>query len=423
MLVEFSFSNYKCFKDEAVLNLVAANTKNKDIYSHTTGFKYNVLKTLAVYGANASGKTKLFEALKFMKSMVCPPKRGNSPDLDYWQSIYDPFRLNTELINGNSVFSVLFIVDNLQYRYALDIDREKIRSEKLFVKKQREVNIFKREGDEWKCNQEYIKPETEKLLLPIVSPNVPFLSVLATFNQQFAQNIVKWFNDLQIISNNDLKQPISALNNEEVKQKILGFLKGFDINIENLVPNEISYDEIPDNLKRFVNSDNLPVNGKLYNGVRTTHKLYNEFYENTGTTDFSLDADESFGTNRLFGMSWPIINALQNDSVLLIDEFDSSIHPNVLKKIVSMFYDCNTKSQLIINTQNSSLLKNDTKSTPLFTKDQVYVVNKNRWGESSLSSWSEYNDLRNNMERIYLEGNLEGVPYIEDDYLLNLMQK
>ena len=109
MLLQFSFSNYKSFKDESILNLIAPNTAKYDYYSHKTNFNNAVLKTATVYGANASGKTKLFEAFDFMKSVVCPPRgKDKIPVLDYWQTKYNAFRLNTYSLEKNSFFEAVF---------------------------------------------------------------------------------------------------------------------------------------------------------------------------------------------------------------------------------------------------------------------------------------------------------------------------
>ena len=109
MLVSFSFGNYKSFKDENKISLVAEQTDKNSFYSFTTPFEYSVLKTAAVYGANASGKSKLFEALDFMRSVVCPPRNGKTvPVFDYWKTEYSAFKLSTEVTGKSSFFEAVF---------------------------------------------------------------------------------------------------------------------------------------------------------------------------------------------------------------------------------------------------------------------------------------------------------------------------
>ena len=165
--------------------------------------------------------------------------------------------------------------------------------------------------------------------------------------------------------------------------------------------------------------------GKVYDGFHTLHKVYNELYERVDSTKFSLEKDESFGTNRLLGMAWPIISSLRNGTLLLIDEFDSGIHSYIISKIISLYYNSSSTAQLIVNTHNTALLSaKDEEGQKLFKKDNVYVVNKNRYGESSVMPITDYsNELRSNLEKYYLNGDITGVPYVDTESLLNEIQK
>lgn len=425
MLIQFTFSNFKCFKEETVLNLVASNTRNTGYYAHKTDFKYSALKALAVFGANASGKTKLFEAMNFMRSVICPPRRDEKiPVFDYWQTIYDSFRLNTQSENDESVFECVFILNGIQYRYGFSLNSKEILSEWLYRKLSRETLVFCREkGENYNINKRYISEKIFKTVksAKMISPAVPLLSILATFNDTLSKLLVEWFKSIVIISANDLRS-IDALTTIDKKKVIVGFLKAFDINIEDIELHETDVDNIPDKIKAIIGEKNLK--GKFYDGINTTHKVYNNLYERVNDTVFSMERDESFGTNRLFSLSWPIINSLKKGTVLFIDEMDSGIHTNIIKIIIGLYYRCSSNAQLIINTQNSSLLDaSDGQGNKLFRKDQVYIVNKNRYGESSVLPITDFrNDLRANLEKIYLAGGISGVPYVDINALLGLIE-
>lgn len=428
MLVQFSFNNYKSFKDEAVLSLVASGTGKKSFYCHESETKYRLLKTAVVYGANASGKTKLFEAFDFLKGFISPPKRDNRiPVLDYWRTKYDAFRLNTVSDKESSFFEAVIMIEDVQYRYGVELNEKEVLSEWLYMKKQREINVFAREGAEIKYNKEQINVKVASNIVSadMVSSTSSFLAVLKTFNEPLATKIVDWFDGAIVISANDIRSgvPLQYLADEEKKKIIIKFMKAFDFNIEDMNLHEIRIEDVPEKVKAMIGEDNLT--GPLYDGISTSHKQYNELYERVGDVWFSLEKDESYGTNRLFWLSWAIISALENGTVLFIDEYDSGIHPYIARQIVWMFYNCKSKAQLIINTQNASLLRYKTRDDQkLFVKNQVYIVDKNRYGESTLTPLADYSsDMRSNMENLYLDGDFGGVPYVSMSSLMELIQR
>lgn len=136
----------------------------------------------------------------------------------------------------------------------------------------------------------------------------------------------------------------------------------------------------------------VDANNHIYDGVYTKHKVYDEHYGKIGYTNFILEKDESFGTFRLVGMA---------------------------RYIIEMFYKAPSSAQLVINTHNTSLLNSkDENKKNLLRKDQIYITNKNRYGESTLMPVTEYRDkLLSNIEKNYLDGNLTGVPSVDTDYL------
>jgi len=190
---------------------------------------------------------------------------------------------------------------------------------------------------------------------------------------------------------------------------------------------EIAPDSIPEKMRSIIGEDALK--GTLYDGVSTTHRLYDESYEKVGTRQFMMEVDESFGTNRLLRLSWPILRALKEGRTLLIDEIDSGLHPFVVSTIISLFYEKNNGAQLIVNTQNTSLLAypigyedNNKDKKYLFRKDQIYIVNKNRYGESNVYPITYFQrNIRTSIEKMYLDGRLTGVPYVEFDAILDLI--
>lgn len=435
MLVSFSFGNFKSFKDENKISLVAELADANNEYSASTPFEYSVLKTAAVYGANASGKSKLFDAVAFFRSVVCPPRNANKiPAFDFWTGRFDSFRLSTKSAEEPSFFEAVFLLENIQYRYGIELNSNGILEEWLYRKNERETLILSRKVDgdgdlKMKIGRSYInaKVYTTVVSAGMVSPEVPLLTLLATFNDPLSREIVQWFGQMKVISANELVAPVEALMDENSKQEIIDFMRAFDFNIEDFAMHEINPDSIPEKMRSIIGEDALK--GPVYDGVSTTHRLYNEQYEKVGTRQFMMEVDESFGTNRLLRLSWSILRALKEGRTLLIDEIDSGLHPFIVSTIIKLFYQTTNRAQLIVNTQNASLLaypigyednKKDKKY--LFRKDQIYIVNKNRYGESNVYPITHFQrNIRTSIEKMYLDGRLTGVPYVELDNILDLI--
>ena len=132
MLVQFRFNNYKCFKDETVFNVVASKYYRDKMENLIQVPQYALLRTAAVYGANASGKTKLFQAFNFMREVVLTSADKQSNN---WQRSYSPFLLDTYSAEQPSVFEVVFLMDGIQYRYGFELNEERILAEWLFRKR------------------------------------------------------------------------------------------------------------------------------------------------------------------------------------------------------------------------------------------------------------------------------------------------
>lgn len=437
MLVSFSFKNFKSFKDENRISLVAEQADPENTYSIPSPFGYSVLKTSAIYGANASGKSKFFEAFNFMCDVVNPPRMGKKtsvPVFDFWKSKYDGFRLSTQSDKSTSFFEVVFLLGKIQYRYGIELDKDGIKEEWLYRKKERETLILSRRSGNEGISKIQIKKAyiNEKIYNNVasanmVSPEIPLVSLLATFSDPLSKEIVNWFKGINVVSANELSTPVEALRNDEHKKEIIAFMRAFDFNIEDLALHEINPDAIPEKIKSIIGEDALK--SPVYDGVSTSHRYYNELYEYLGTRQFMMEVDESFGTNRLLRLSWPILNAIEKGSTLFIDEIDSGIHPYIISAIIKLFYMAKNEAQLIVNTQNTALLSYqmiDEKSAEvkktLFRKDQIYIVNKNHYGESNIYPATHLQkDLRANLETIYLDGKLTGVPYVNLDNIIDLI--
>lgn len=414
MLVQFRFNNYKCFKDETVFNVVASNYYREKMENLIQVPQYALLRTAAVYGANASGKTKLFQAFNFMREVVLTSADTQSNN---WQKSYAPFLLDTYSADQPSVFEVVFLMDDIQYRYGFELNGERIIAEWLFRKRSKEIKVLEFDGSpSVYYNEKYINRKIINNLedAKMFRANSLIISSLSLWNDALSLNILNWFRRNNIISaslNTMAPRILTALELPKMKAKMIEFLRSADLGIFDVTPNEISIEDLPDEIKRMLPED--AINGPIVSGISISHKRYDKQHLPAGYVKLSLEKDESYGTYRFLSLAGPIINALETGSVLWIDEIDNGLHYDLVRALVSLFQDEKINvhnAQLIINTHNISLIDD----ADLFRRDQIFIVKKNRYGEANLIPVSDFS-LRESAKvgKLYREGRFGGVPYLE----------
>lgn len=428
MFVEFSVGNYRSFKDPVTFSMVAAenivakdkNIDDSNVFAIDENLK--LLKSAAIYGANASGKSNLAQALSFMKwFMVNSSKETQSTD----EIGVEPFRLSTTTENQPSYFELVFIMEDHRYRYGFEATRKQVISEWLFyVPNKKETNLFKREGKEIKFLKKYDADGIQKR----TRTNALFLSVCAQFNVRIAEKILDWVtDDLNIMSGlHDrayLEYTIDCWMNNNKKGDILKFIKQLDLGIDEIQVRREDFtidslpDEMPVELKQFI----LTTGGLQGKGtstlISTTHKKFDENGNYKSVENFNLSEHESEGTRKVFALAGPIVTALKEGEILVVDEFDDRLHPLMSRAIVELFNSCDTNSnnaQLIFMTHDTNLLSNK-----LFRRDQIWFTEKDRYGATDLYSLAEYrmsNDA--SFESDYIQGKYGAIPYIGN---LNLL--
>jgi hypothetical protein len=208
---------------------------------------------------------------------------------------------------------------------------------------------------------------------------------------------------------------VSCLMNNDNKDKILQLLKKLDLGFGDVKVEESEFtidslpSELPDEIKNFILT-NVGRKG-ISVSVQTMHQKFDGKGNPVSTDMFDLDAQESEGTQKVFALAGPLVDALKNGKVLIIDEFDARIHPLISRAIVELFNSNETNpsnAQLIFMTHDTNLLSNK-----LFRRDQIWFVEKNRYGATDLYSLAEYK-VRNDasFESDYIKGRYGAIPYI-----------
>jgi len=402
-------------------------TKLKNLRESNTFTINNVslLKSAVVYGANASGKSSLLDAMNKLKNII-----EHSLDIDKIKRyVAQPFLLNSETEEKETFFEIQFIIDEILYRYGFKIATDaKILQEWLYQKKlqykAKETRLFKREKQNITLGTLF---KEGHLLIDKTREDALFLSVVAQFNGKISEKIFTWFGQFNILSNirsDDFKHySFDKLENDKFKEKIVNFIKSADIGIYDILKKKISFDELTKENSELEKLPNFIIEEMKKNGlssIETVHMQYNKDNAFDRFKSFDLDF-ESDGTQKLLALTAPIIETLQNGEVLIIDELDNSLHTELVKAIVQLFNSEETNpnhAQLIFTTHDTNLL-----NQKFFRRDQIWFTDKNIYGDSDFYSLIEYGKGKTRddlvLEKNYLDGMFGAIPHIALDYEAN----
>jgi len=418
MLIKFTVSNFRSFKEPVSLSMVATKirARNPEVNKNNTivvDDKLTLLTSAAVYGANASGKSNLVRALVFMQQFVLTSaNESQSGELIEVEN----FQLSTETDNKPSFFEVVFLLAGVQYRYGFEVNRKEIVSEWLFsLPSRKEAMLFVREQ---KVIKRSAKFKEGKGLENKTRSNALFLSVVAQFNGQIAQTILKWFQQIGIVSGlNDIGYRAFTINQViegKYKSEIIKLVKSLDVGLDEVVGIKLDKTKftLPPDVPEEIRAIMLKSmeEGKLLT-VQTKHTKFNAKGQPVGSISFDMDQKESHGTQKLFYLAGPIVDVLSQGKILVVDEMEARFHPLITQKLIQLFNSKKTNSknaQIIFTTHDTNLLSNK-----FFRRDQIWFIEKDAKGCSYLYSLAELK-VRNDrsFDDDYISGRYGAIPFI-----------
>jgi len=414
MLIEFNVANYASFKDRATLSMVASKDRDLEENNVFKVGKRRLLKSVVIYGANASGKSNLLDAMAFMRHMVSK----SSKDTTAAENInVRSFKLSTECVDKPSFFEIVFIQNKTIYRYGFTLDRKKIHSEWLFnVPTTKEARLFVREGKKFKLNTDRFKEG--RGLQKKTRENALFLSVCAQWNGKISMGILSWFQNLGLLHGlhdfGYLDETKKSLEEPEKKKWIMQMINIADFLIEDIETSKkkLTIEDLPELIKDDFKRKILDQNEMLVE-LKTVHSQYGKNDEEVGKILFDLEDDESGGTQKFVTMAGPLLNTIQQGKVIVIDELDSRLHPKLTWTIVELFnsYANKKNAQLIFASHDTSLLNNK-----LFRRDQIWFTEKEKHGSTELYSLIELKGVRkeSSFSKDYILGKYGAIPFIGD---------
>jgi AAA15 family ATPase/GTPase len=412
MLINFSLSNYKSFKDKATLSFVASSITGNEESNIIKTDRISLLKSVAIYGANAGGKSNFVKGLVFMRWFVI----NSSKETQSKEPIdVDPFRLNSSTESEPSEFEVEMLIDEVRYRYGFRTDNKRIFAEWLFEgTKNKEYPCFLRIEQDFKLWKRF--EEGEKLESK-TRDNALFLSVVSQFNGKKSQDIVNWFSNLSPVHGLDLpgrgyfEKTIDLMLNKEHAPFVKDLIKKAGFGIEDISINEFDLLEIG-NEDFKVEVEKLKTDfGVNLKTINTHHKKFDENGDYLENIKFNLNKEESEGTRKFFAIIGFIYEAVKSGKTVIMDEFDSRLHTLLCTAVLEVFNSkSNLKGQFLFTTHDTNLMIKG-----FLRRDQIYRVEKNDFGSSDLRSIVEYKPrIDAPIEDKYLGGRYGGIPFIQD---------
>ena len=429
MLIEFNFKNYRSYRDHHTFSMVASADKdllNNTIETNALG-KIRLNRSAVIYGANASGKSNLIEAIGFVEEFI----RTSAERTPNWQIPVKGFVLDKSTRDKPSEFEVTFLCEDVRYEYGFIVDHKHVYEEWLIaypkgsaqVWFERTVDSDSSEGN-WYFGRR-LKGEKNRLV-PLTRPNALFLSVSAQFNHEQLKPIYDWFvNKLMIVNLGDPPRLLEHMaveylsDNPDIKKDVRNLLRYADLGIIDFSIEETSLaikaasagtnlpNDLPEELTQFFAA--LENVGEKTNVAQKSVQMYHQSDDHKIPISFDK---ESFGTRRLFALAPLILHSLKRGSVLFIDELDSSLHPLLVRALVQKFHDPKTNpgnAQLIFNTHDTTLL-----DQTLFRRDQIWFTEKSVDGATQLYSLLEYKPRKSEaLSKGYLQGRYGAVPFLD----------
>ena len=381
MVLEIRLSNMFSFRDEVTLDLQAAKIQTKKA-RELEGNLFSVdgeqmLKSVALFGANASGKSNVIKAIRACVNMV---RSSHNYNVDTRFAI-SPFKFE-DYANKPSSFYIRFLLNGVEYEYSFSFMHDEIITETLYYYPNgRKSLVFSRDesrGTEKKDIYEFktvIKRPFD--VADNTSKKTLYISRASQMDREITQKIFLFFcNDIVLdyqVAN------IDSLDNlfKKRKEQMLEVLRTADSDI---------------------------IDFKIQNNAITT------FHRTNPSVAFDFETEESEGTKTLFRMMVRMIGIIHEGKMLLVDEIDNSLHTQLVEFVIGMF-NHSDHAQLIYTTHNTHLLNTDFQR-----RDQVYFVNKREDGSSDLYSLFDFKDFRDtlDMEKAYLQGRFDAIPTISN---------
>lgn len=423
MLIEFSVTNFRSFRERQTLSMVAAPRlrKRENVFKpESAGEKFpDLLKVAVIYGPNASGKSNLLKALGVVGMIASlQPSTRNIP------LQISPFLFDAVLADQPSVFELNFIYAGMRYQFTLSVTSERIVGEKLLTyPKGQESLLYERlhsaKGESYRFGA-FLKDSFSAELLDawqkLTPPKLLFIAQ-AMVNSNEAPTPLKvpfeWLSKSSFLLLNGMDEMANsaqelAEEDEFFAMQIASFLRDVDVPISKLTVEPLEFPQVGSNtLSKLLEKDNKSIKVTPTVGKRTT------LTHRTALGDAELSYEEqSEGTKNLIGfwLPWFTKNpSYGSDRLLIVDELDSSLHPKIVAALVEKHINSSMPSQLIFTTHDTHLM-----DAKLLRRDQFWITERDMNGATQLRSIHDFEGRESeDIEKRYYEGRYRGLPLVK----------
>ena len=398
MLCQFTFSNYRSYRDETTLTMQASSMKEFSQSLLTGSDDQSFLPVAAVYGPNAGGKSNLLEALGYVRGAVARPifslMRGEEgPEGSMSRFLRcSPFAFDATHPHQPSEFEVYYRAEGYEYRYELSVSISEIVAERLSRRKvgaSRSAMLYEREGGGVKLG-----PSLRRAGVSVnFNPAIPFLSYLyMNTDLDSVRQAASWFLDCVYLNYNNyyLERVLEDMLKEDDADEIVRFLRAVDVHV-----------------------DGFRVERAESEGRQRVYVKHS-----VGGSEYELRlAEESAGTQKLTGLASILLGALEGGGTILVDELDAKLHPKLLRYVIMLFKDPEVNkggAQLVFTSQDVSTMRND-----VFRRDEIWFAARDESEASQLWSLSDLHEPNGNLvsknaafDKQYLSGRYGADPYL-----------
>jgi AAA15 family ATPase/GTPase len=418
MLIEFTVKNYRSIKEEQVFSMVKAKgdeLESTNSFQPSAPGSVQLLRSAAIYGANAAGKSNVIRAMTEMESIV---RSSASSSQEGDKITVTPFLFDESSSSEPTEFEMIFISEGVRYQFGFCVTKTHIVEEWLIAyPKGRAQRWYSRGFNKSKNKSEYKFSDfllgQKSVWQSATRANALFLSTAVQLNSDQLKPVFNWFKEtLQHVNLGGWGPGFTAslCEKENSKTRVLEFLKAADFDIHDVRIEKEKFDpeslpeDFPDSVREKVIKE---MKDKEIIDIKTIHKS-----ESGNLIPLDFD-EESDGTQKFFSFAGPWIDTLKEGYVLVIDELHDSLHPKMVKYLVNLFHDDRTNpnnAQLIFTTHETSILSQDN-----FRRDQIWFCEKDETQATSLYPLTDFSPRkdRENIELGYLSGRYGALPFIK----------